>query len=150
MITEFESQKPIESSVFSEYGSTHYPGVMRDALEFGDPNSLIKQLDSRFFKDTKSNGYRLSKNDAAASFGGGQFNQYYMRGLCLRAEAEGVLELIVYRAKPSSNPRPEDDQKLGTRLNATEHLADLRAHRDSPTHFGVPSGAHCGLSTKLP
>ena len=37
----------------------------------------------------------------------GEFNRFYMRGLCLRAIKEGISEVAVYRAKEVANPRPE-------------------------------------------
>jgi hypothetical protein len=80
-----------------------------------------------------------------------EFNRYYIRALARRAIEEGIPELVIYRAKPARNPRPESEARVETTLPAEDLLADLRAHPgdESPT-LGVPSGPNSGLSVRLP
>jgi hypothetical protein len=57
----------------------------------------------------------------------GEFNRFYARGLCLRAMAQGIESLVVYRAKDVVNPRPESVALIGKSLPAKQLLDDLRA-----------------------
>jgi hypothetical protein len=158
MITEFESDQRdttlLFSKDFSDYGKQQYPVVLRLAFEKGDSDSFIEQLTPDFFNVTRTdkNGRvsHLNREDCARKFGGGQFNQFYMRGLCIHAHAEGVEEIIVYRAKDSQAPREESKAMIGKRINDLSLLADLREHKDIDTHLGLPPGAHSGLSACLP
>ena len=80
-----------------------------------------------------------------------EFNRYYIRGLARRAIEDGVQELVVYRAKPVSNPRPESEARVETTISAQELLEDLRSHPgDERPTLGVPSGPNSGLSVRLP
>ncbi len=93
---------------------------------------------------------RLNLADAARKFADGEFLRFYLRGLSLRAASEAVLELEVYRAKQSVNPRPESEQKVGTRVVAVALLGDLRQNKGLDTHLGLPPGPHSGLCGRLP
>ena len=64
---------------------------------------------------------------------------------------DGISELVIYRAKPVSNPRPESEARVETSLSPEELLDDLRSHPgDEPPTLGVPSGPNSGLSVRLP
>jgi hypothetical protein len=59
--------------------------------------------------------------------------------------------LIVYRAKPVRNPRPESEAMIESTLAADDLLTDLRSHTgDEMPTLGVPSGPNSGLSVRLP
>jgi len=139
---------------FSEHGRNAYSLVLREALTDGHVHTLEAALNPTFFNPerTDKNGKvtRLNLADSAAKFAGGEFNRFYLRGLCLRAIAECVAELVVYRAKAPANPRPESEAMIGKRLLATDLLADLRANKGFGTYLGVPMGPHSGLSARFP
>jgi hypothetical protein len=80
----------------------------------------------------------------------GEFNRFYIRGLCKRAIATGVERLVIYRAKEVSSPRPESQAKVGTAVDPQRLLDDLRASIGVDTALGLPSGPNSGLSAKLP
>jgi hypothetical protein len=64
---------------------------------------------------------------------------------------DGISELVIFRAKPVTNPRPESEARVETTLPAADLLEDLRAHPgDEPPALGVPSGPNSGLSVRLP
>jgi len=64
---------------------------------------------------------------------------------------EGIRELVVYRAKPAKNPRPQSEALVETTLPAEDLLEDLRSHPgDEAPSLGVPSGPNSGLSVRLP
>lgn len=80
----------------------------------------------------------------------GEFNRFYIRGLCVRALTAGTTELIIYRAKEVENPRPESVAKIGQRISAQALLDDLRANPGVDTALGLPPGPNSGLSARLP
>jgi len=80
----------------------------------------------------------------------GEFNRFYMRGLCLRAKAEGTARVVVYRAKHVGNPRSESEVMIGTELEVDQLLNDLRVHIGTDTALGLPPGPNSGLSIRLP
>jgi hypothetical protein len=80
----------------------------------------------------------------------GEFNRFYARGLCLRAIAEGIPTVTVYRAKEVNNPRPESEALIGTHVSAEQLLQDLRQHTGTDTDLGLPGGPNSGLSVRLP
>ena len=72
------------------------------------------------------------------------------RALCRRAIEDGIGELIVYRARPTVNPRPESEALVETTVDPAELLADLRAHPGEATALGIPAGPNSGISVRLP
>ncbi len=80
----------------------------------------------------------------------GEFNRFYIRGLCARALAEGIDEVEVCRARTSALPRPLSEERIGKRLKAATLLEDLRKHAYVETALGVPGGANSGLSVRIP
>ena len=92
---------------------------------------------------------RMPKN-APEMLAEGEFNRLYARGVCRRAIAQGIEEVTIYRAKDVSNPRPESEMKIGTRVNAKLLLEDLRTHQGVDPALGLPGGPNSGLSVRLP
>jgi hypothetical protein len=80
----------------------------------------------------------------------GEFNRFYIRGLCVRALADGIDEVVVYRAKAVQNARSESEGKIGQRVSADALLVDLRLHKGVDTALGLPPGPNSGLSVHLP
>ncbi len=94
----------------------------------------------------------INQLQAAQQLAEGEFNRYYLRGLCLRAKAEGKGSLIVYRGKHVSQPRPESERKIGTAISVEVLLEALRSN-DFVTiedAIGVPGGPNSGITCKLP
>lgn len=94
----------------------------------------------------------INKQHASLQLAEGEFNRYYLRGLCLRAKVEGKDVLIVYRGKHVVNPRPESEEKIGTSMPVDALLAMLRANDfvSIDACMGVPSGPNSGLTCRLP
>jgi len=94
----------------------------------------------------------INKQHASLQLAEGEFNRYYLRGLCLRAKAEGKDALVVYRGKYVANPRPESEIKIGTSMLVDVLLAMLRSNDfvSIDACMGVPSGPNSGLTCKLP
>jgi hypothetical protein len=162
MLEEIESdiaspQRLFMSSRLSSNGHNDYPSLLKQAVESHDDEWLANQLqqngrlNAMEQRKTKS-GFTNAKvpYNANEMLAEGEFNRFYIRGLCKRALDEGIAELVVYRAKQVSNPRPESQAKIGARINAQSLLNDLRAHQGIDTALGLPSGPNSGLSVKLP
>lgn len=104
-------------------------------------------LASGMILDRQSNGSRVNKPDAAARLSGGQFGAYYLRAVASRALDE-EREIQIYRARPSANPRPESDAKVGQRPSASELLDDLRSN-SSTANFSILPEVRSGLLAQL-
>ncbi len=126
----------------SEHGVARYPGLLREALTNGSAASLTTALEQPgILKITESDGGRMPRN-AAALLAQAEFNRYYIRGLCARLLDERGGDVEVYRARPSSRPRPESQARIGQRIDPAALLDDLRdaAGRESALLPGVNSG----------
>jgi hypothetical protein len=79
----------------------------------------------------------------------GEYNRFYIRGLCRRAIEEGIASLEIYRAKAVMQPRSDSQAKIGTKINVEILLNDLRVNIGIDTALGLPPGPNSGLSVKL-
>lgn len=95
---------------------------------------------------------KINREHAAQQLAEGEFNRYYIRGLCLRAKSTGADSLVVYRGKAVRTPRPESEAKIGTLISVDVLLSALRSN-DFVTieaAIGVPGGPNSGLTCRLP
>lgn len=58
---------------------------------------------------------RVPMTAPADTLAEGEFNRFYVRGLCLRALEDGTAELIVYRAKEVMTPQCESEAMISAR-----------------------------------
>ena len=107
-------------------------------------------FESDYVKATPSGGTTVARvpRTAPQTFAEGEFNRFYLRGLCLRALDEGK-RIEAYRAKTVTAPRPASLMLVGTKFDPKRLLADLRAHQGIETALGLPVGPNSGLSGKL-
>ncbi|HLO33233.1 MAG TPA: hypothetical protein VK249_29060 [Anaerolineales bacterium] len=148
------------SPFLSGQGERDYANLLREALESGSDETLAQHLREhrRILRtlprrNPKAGGYSIAATpeNAAQVLAESEFNRYYIRALARRAIEDGISELVVYRAKPVSNPRPASEARVETTLSPEELLEDLRSHPgDEPPTLGVPSGPNSGLSVRLP
>jgi hypothetical protein len=132
-----------------------YQRLLHDALRYYDDLWLEEHASDLLvdfeLRRTPSGGQTTAKipEMAARMLAEGDFNRYYMRGVCQRAIDEGRQVVEVYRARLSLEPRPESAELEGTRLPAREVLEQLRGlTSDEPVVFplGRPNS---GLSVRL-
>ncbi|MHB8240944.1 MAG: hypothetical protein ACYDHN_03040 [Solirubrobacteraceae bacterium] len=141
----------------SSFGAERYPDLLRDALNEGTDDSLAAALaepglfEITYQKRKPSGGFAPAKvpHTAPVTLAEGEFNRFYLRGLCQRVLADGGHEVEIYRARESLSPRLESEAMIGKHLDAASLLADLREHVGVDTALGLPPGPNSGLSGRL-
>lgn len=131
-----------------------YQRLLRDAIRYYDDlwledrvGDLIVDFESR---QTKTGGVTTARVPEMASrmLAEGDFNRYYMRGVALRAIAEGR-DVEVYRARLSVEPRQESAEFEGQTLTSEEVLDYLRGV-SNPERIAARLGRpNSGLSIRL-
>ncbi len=147
------------SPYLSGQGQHDYENLLREAIESGDETTLAARLaEQRRIARTAhrrqpEGGYTIVTvpHNAAETIAESEFNRYYIRALCRRALEDGIEELIVYRAKPAREPRPQSEELVETSVDPQALLDDLRANTgDAPPQLGIPGGPNSGISVRLP
>ena len=139
-------------------GRQDYEPLLRSAIEGHNDGWLADRLrekgrlNATEEKRKPSGGTTVAKVpiDAPDMLAEGEFNRFYARGLCLRAIAEGVQKLMIYRAKEVRSPRTESQQMIGREVDPKILLEDLRANIGIEPALKLPPGPNSGLSVKLP
>ena len=109
-----------------------YESLLREALAYYDDRWLEDRVEGMVvdfeLRHTPSGATTTAKLPSYAPrvLAEGDFNRYYMRGVCARAVAEGRAVVEVYRARVSAEPRPESQELEGQRLDAASLLQELR------------------------
>ncbi len=143
---------------FTDKGMQDYPALLREAVSQRDAEWLAQQLsiENRMRPAELSHSRTgtayvkrtpFSDHETAAF---GEYNRYYIRGLCARAIAEGIKEVIVYRALEVAQERGTSASLIGSSVDPAILLADLRENIGKGTRLGIPSGPNSGISVKLP
>ncbi len=147
------------SPFLSGQGQRDYVNLLREAMQSGSDETLAQHLREHrrilrtLPRRNPKGGFSIAATpeNAAQLLAESEFNRYYIRALARRAIEDGIPELVIYRAKPVANPRPESEARIETSLPPDELLEDLRSHPgDEPPTLGVPSGPNSGLSVRLP
>ncbi|QUY40420.1 hypothetical protein [Acaryochloris marina] len=143
------------SNRFNQAGKDQWLSLLKQAAEKHNEHWLAYQLEANaLMKEFEgahkpSGGYTIKHvpDTAAETMAEGQFNRFYILGLCKRARDEGISQLVIYRAKERSEPRPESQKLLGNRVSIEEVEAQLKRTKAS---FGSPLvKPNSGLSVKL-
>lgn len=145
------------SSRLSSRGAAEYIEFLRRAITDHDEQWLANQLRTESLlnatepRRTKS-GQTTAQVPVSApwTLAEGEFNRYYVRGVCRRAINEGTLEVIVYRAQAVSSPRAESQRMIGRALDPQALLRDLRTSPGVEPALGLPPGPNSGISVHLP
>jgi hypothetical protein len=132
-----------------------YFELLRQALRYYDDLWLEQRIPDLMMdvelRRTAGGGHTAARlpGFAARVLAEGDFNRYYIRGVCARAIAEGREVVEVYRARLSIEPRAESAELEGHRLQAQSVLEELRqltAETLDATRLGRPNS---GLSVRL-
>lgn len=156
--SDISSDKLYVSPRLNSRGQDEYPRLLREAVEKYDDAWLADQLRSSGLMKTEEErrkpkgGYTVAQVPVTApdTLAEGEFNRFYIRGLCLRAIEDNIPELIIYRAKQVSSPRRESLAKTGERVVPQSLLQDVRTHPGVDTALGLPPGPNSGLSVRIP
>ncbi len=106
----------------SPQGLADWTNLLRDAARIGTDDTLAAQLRlsgriNRTAQRRKPKGGLTTYNvpyTASETMAEGEFNRFYVRGLCRYAIANGIAQLEVYRAKAVAEPRAGSQEKIGT------------------------------------
>ncbi len=146
-----------ESPRLSNTGRNDYTDLLKEAVSKHDDLWLAGQLrsggrlNSTETRRTPKGGTTTAQVPvtAADTLAEGEFNRFYIRGVCRRAIDSGSGTVTVYRAKEVSHARSESQRKIGTQFDAQTLLNDLRSHQGIDTALGLPPGPNSGLSVHL-
>ena len=143
------------SKRFNDQGRIHYQQKMPYHIQNGNDDSLAEDLrakNSFLLHEDRKTTKGISKvkvpETAAQTFAEGEFNRFYLRGLCLRAIAENK-RIIIYRGRYSENPRSESEALIGLIFEPNQLLNDLRTNIGVDTALGLPPGPNSGLTAEL-
>lgn len=143
------------STRFNDKGFEQWLPLLKEAAETYNEHWLAFQLETKGLMKgyegsmTPSGGYTIKHvpNTAAETMAEGQFNRFYILGLCKRARAEAISQLEVYRAKQSSAPRRESQNLIGSKFSIDYIEAQLLKTSES---FKSPLvKPNSGLSMRL-
>lgn len=150
------SNKLYISPRLSDLGKQKYIDLLKESVLQQDDAWLAESLAApNMFNPTEVRRTKTGVTTAKVPYNAnemlaeGEFNRFYLRGLCLYAIQNGLSHLIIYRAKETSNPRPESEAKIGAKIDPKILLEDLRIHLGVDTALGLPAGPNSGLSAKL-
>jgi hypothetical protein len=138
------------SQRFTVQGRERYPDLLRESVRTGNEDSLTAELQHCFAeREPYGVATRRVPATAARTFAEGEFNAFYMRGVCHRAIQEGC-QVEVYRAKEGRTVRLASKLIEGQRHEPKRVLL-LFQHSPSGQHrgSGVPAGSNSGLSLRL-
>jgi hypothetical protein len=147
------------SPLLSGQGQRDFPALLRQAILNGDDETLAQELrkhrrlNRTVPRRRPKGGFTMAAmpENASEVLAEGQFNRYYIRAVARRAVEDGIPELVVYRAKPVKQPRPESEALVESTLPPEQLLQDLRTNTgDEQPALGVPAGPNSSLSVRLP
>ncbi len=137
-------------------GKEQWLGLLEQAAREHNEHWLAYELEARRLikgfevseRPLGSYSIKHVPHTAAQTMAEGQFNRFYMLGLCRRAKAEGVSHLEVYRAEERAKPRQESQALIGIRLPVEIVEAQLRD--DDASKKSLLIQPNSGISLRLP
>jgi hypothetical protein len=139
------------SSRLTPEGEKEWVNLLKEALRNYNDDWLAQELKNRGYirkREYTKKGNKSVPNNAYETLAEGEFNRYYIRGVCRRAIDEGIEEVEVYRGKLVEDPRPESQRKIGQRIKADILLEDLRESVGKSPTLGIPQ-PNSGLTVRL-
>lgn len=141
----------------NERGRERWLPLLNEAATSHDDNWLAAQQKAEcLIKDKETRRLKSGKIievdvpfTAAETLAEGEFNRFYIRGVCRRALDSSKSSVLVYRAKHVENPRSESLALIGTMMDANLLLIDLRTHQGEEPALKMPGGPNSGLSVRL-
>lgn len=143
------------SKRLTDFGISQWPSLLMEAVSIQNEQWLASQIESkgllRVMEVAKKPFYGdMVKHipfSAAETLAEGQFNRFYILGVCRRAIEEGISQVFVYRAKENLTHRLESQKRLGESVDPSNLLISLRSIDLSLSHFLLQPNS--GLSIRL-
>jgi hypothetical protein len=144
------------SSRLTSEGARVWADLLREAFLRHNDDWLASQLRSRRLmreiEERRTPKGRITRarvpDTAPDTLAEGEFNRFYVRGLCRHVIDTGGTDVEVYRGKAVANPRPESQAMIGRRLSAQRLLEDLRVSQGVEPALGLPPGPNSGLTVR--
>lgn len=162
MLKEFETDVKegslYVSSRLSGRGRSDYFELLDSAIKMGSDKTLkfglsnLGRMNSTIQRKQKNGSGLVTAampSNAPQTLAEGEFNRFYIRGLCRRAIEEKVAKVEFYRARPSAEPRRTSEALIGTKVDPEILLRHLRTSQGKEPRSGFP-GPNSGLSVRLP
>jgi hypothetical protein len=142
----------------NHHGLECYSALLREAIRCHDDAWLAWRLRvEHCLKHTESRRTKAGSVTAVTvpvtapeTLADGEFNVFYVRGICRRAIHHGIRAVEVYRGRAVMDPRPESQAKVGLLVLAEDLLNDLRVSKGVDSALKIPAGPNSGLSVRLP
>lgn len=160
VLDELKQGNLYQSPRLTPEGLAQWPKLLTDAAGSHNDDWLATQILERGLLKSRENYIRkgkayqrdINQPHAAQQLAEGEFNRFYLRGLCRRAQKDGIKTVVVYRAKAVDRPRPESEALIGKHIPVDELLAALRSNDfvSIEDALKVPGGPNSGLSARLP
>lgn len=120
-------------------GYKQWVSLLKDAAREYDEHWLTYQFEAQcLIKEFEglmmpSGGYTIKyvTDTAAEKMAEGQFNRFYILGLCKRARAENISNLKIFWAKQNTPPRRKSENLIGSRILLDYIEAQLQKTADS-------------------
>lgn len=163
MMQEFEQGGHYISPRLNEGGRARWIGLLKDALQYHTDVWLERELVRRncfvateFLKTNmgKTVTRAINREQLARVLAEGEYNRFYLRGLCLAAKSRGYKHLIVTEGRIIPNALPSARKSVGTAVEVGALLNTLRnnGYKHVSIALGAPeelAAAAC-LSARLP
>jgi hypothetical protein len=144
------------SSRLTEIGTRMYEELLTNSINVGNEVTLANELVGNncikeFVPRQTKSGTTMVKTPSNAHLvlAEGEFNRYYIRAIARKVIESQKGTLRVYRAKQVSRTRIESDRLLGTSVEPSNLLKDLRDNIGLETILGIPGGPGSGLSVRI-
>jgi len=153
---DIESHTIYLSERLNESGVSEWIKLLREAIQKNDDDWLATQirlynlLNPTYQRKNLKGGLTFVKMpvNAPETLAEGEFNRFFVRGLCAQVIATGGTEVEVYRGKDVSQPRSESEMMIGQQISAKKLLEDLRTSQGVEPAVGLPSGPNSGLTVR--
>ena len=153
MLQEFEQGGHYISPRLNEGGRARWIGLLKDALQYHTDVWLERELIRRncfvtteYLKSTmgKTVTRAVNREQVAKTLAEGEFNRFYLRGLCMAARTRGYSHLIVTPGRIIPNALTASRKSIGTAVEVNGLLNTLR--NNSYKHVDMALGAPEGLT----
>ena len=101
-------------------GQQDYEQLLKESIREHDDAWLTEKLRSGDYfnpslqrQTQKGTSTQKMPKNAPDMLAEGEFNRFFIRGLCRRAVEDGIPEVEVYRGRESRRPRPESEALIG-------------------------------------